>query len=57
MINIDMNAPDTPPDASPIVLLPPNVTLHTDCVNPFHVTVEASVNVASGTIPAAVNLA
>ena len=55
--SIDMNAPEIPPEASPIVLLPPNVTFATLWVNAFHVTVEASVNVASGATAAAVNLA
>ena len=52
-----MNAPETPPEASAIVLLPPNVTFATLWVNAFHATVEPSVNVASGATAAAVNLA
>ena len=53
----DINAPETPPEASPIVLFAPNVTFATDSVKLFQDIVEASVNVASGAIAAAVNLA
>ena len=55
MTNSEANVPATAPEAAPIVLLAPNVTLQTGCVNAFHVIVEASVKVCSGLKAALVN--